>query len=111
VARFKESDQGVSIAQPAGEVVVSMRPSTVFANVSAAECDRIRTSLRGRWRVATRALMVLLSLNGWTAVQIAALVGYDSATVRRWLARFNTGGLDALADRPRPGRPGWAAAG
>ena len=53
MARFKESDQGVSIAQPAGEVVVSMRPSTVFANVSAAECDRIRTSLRGRWRVAT----------------------------------------------------------
>lgn len=105
MARFKESDQGVSIAQPAGEVVVSMRPSTAFANVSAAECDRIRTSLRGRWRVATRALMVLLSLNGWTAVQIAALVGYDSATVRRWLARFNTGGLDALADRPRPGRP------
>ncbi|GAA2282178.1 hypothetical protein GCM10010145_61560 [Streptomyces ruber] len=29
----------------------------------------------------------------------------DPATVRRWIGRCNTGGVDALADLPGPGRP------
>jgi transposase len=54
---------------------------------------------------AARAVMVLLSLHGLSAAQIAGLLDCHPATVRRWLGRFNTEGLAGLADRPRSGRP------
>src|SRR5215470_14196179 len=49
--------------------------------------------------------MVLLSLQGLSAAQIAVLLDTHRATVRRWIGRFNAEGLAGLADRPRPGRP------
>src|SRR5437763_1137366 len=49
--------------------------------------------------------MVLLSLHGLPAPQIAALLECHPATVRRWIGRFNSQGLAGLADRPRSGRP------
>jgi Winged helix-turn helix len=49
--------------------------------------------------------MVLLSLHGLAAAQIAVLLDCHPATVRRWIGRFNRGGLVGLADRPRCGRP------
>ena len=82
-----------------------MCPVTVFANSPAAEIERLRHALRGRWRVAMRAVMVLLSLHGLSPAQIAALLDYDPSTVRRWIGRFSAGGLAGLADRPRCGRP------
>jgi hypothetical protein len=39
--------------------------------------------LRGRWRQATRAVMVLLSLHGLPSAQIAELLDCHPATVRR----------------------------
>jgi transposase len=54
--------------------------------------------------------MVLLSLHGLPAAQIAALLDCHPATVRRWISRFNDEGLAGLADRPRSGRPGRAGA-
>ncbi|MFF5205245.1 IS630 family transposase [Streptosporangium sp. NPDC000396] len=82
-----------------------MRPPVVFANAPAASIEHLQTQLRGRWRQATRAVMVLLSLHGLSAAQIADLLGYDVGTVRRWIGRFNRLGPAGLADRPRPGRP------
>jgi transposase len=83
-----------------------MRPVSVFANGGpSAETDRLRNVLRGRWRVALRAVMILLSLHGLAPAQIAALLDCDSCTVRRWIGRFNAEGLEGLADRPRSGRP------
>ncbi|MFI6887398.1 IS630 family transposase [Streptosporangium canum] len=82
-----------------------MRPSVVFANAPAVSIEHLQAQLRGRWRQATRAVMVLLSLHGLSAVQIADLLGYDPGTVRRWIDRFNRHGMAGLADRPRPGRP------
>ncbi len=61
--------------------------------------------LHGRWRQATRVMMVLLSLHGLPAAQIAALLECHPATVRRWIGRFNAEGMAGLADRPRCGRP------
>ena len=90
---------------PAGEVVISMRPVCVFANGSDIEIERLRAGLQGQWRQATRAVMVLLSLHGLPAAQIAELLDYYPATVRRWISRFNSEGLAGLADRPRSGRP------
>ncbi|MEV4251516.1 IS630 family transposase [Streptosporangium canum] len=82
-----------------------MRPPIVFANAPATSIEQLHAQLRGHWRQAIRAVMVLLSLHGLPAAQIADLLGYDAGTVRRWIDRFNRHGLAGLADRPRPGRP------
>jgi transposase len=82
-----------------------MRPVSVFANGLDAEAERLRAQLRGPWRQAARAVMVLLSLHELTPAQIAGLPPCHPATVRRWISRFNGEGLAGRADRPRPGRP------
>ena len=82
-----------------------MRPVSVFAKGPGSETDQLRGDLHGRWRQATRAVMVLLSLHGLPPSQIAELLECHPATVRRWITRFNREGLAGLADRPRPGRP------
>jgi transposase len=82
-----------------------MRPVCVFANGPGSEIEWLRADLRGRWRQAARAVMVLLSLQGLSAAQIAVLLDCHPATVRRWIGRFNREGLARLADRPRCGRP------
>jgi hypothetical protein len=55
-----------------------MRPACVFANSSDSEIDRLRASLRGRWRQAEWAVMVLLSLHGLPAAQIGALLEWTA---------------------------------
>jgi transposase len=94
-----------SIVPPPSEVVVSMRPVSVFAKAPVSEIEQLHGDLHGRWRQATRAVMMLLSLHGLTAAQIAELLDCHPATVRRWIGRFNAEGLAGLADRPRCGRP------
>jgi Winged helix-turn helix len=100
-------DRSCHIIHPAGEVVISMRPVSVFAKGPGGEIEQLEADLHGRWRQAARAVMVLLSLHGLPPAQIAALLDCHPATVRRWIGRFNDEGL---ADRRRCGRPGWAAA-
>jgi len=90
---------------PAGEVVISMRPVSVFAKGPASEIEKLEDGLRGQWRQGTRAVMVLLSLHGVAPSQIAELLDCHPATVRRWIGRFNCEGMAGLADRPRSGRP------
>jgi transposase len=82
-----------------------MRPVSVFAKGPAGEIEQLQGELRGRWRRATRAVMVLLSLHGLPPAQIAALPDCHPATARRWTSRFNREGLARLAGRPRCGRP------
>jgi transposase len=82
-----------------------MRPVCVFANGPGEEIERLGSELRGPWRQAARAVMVLLSLRGLPAAQIAALLDCHPATVRRWISRFNAEGMAGLPDRPRCGRP------
>src|SRR5206468_11499840 len=82
-----------------------MRPVSVFAKGPGSEIEQLRGELQGRWRQASRAVMVLLSLHGLAPAQIAELLECHPATVRRWIARFNGEGMAGLADRPRSGRP------
>src|SRR5512140_63138 len=102
-----------------------MRPVCVFANAPSDESEQLRAELRGRWRQAGRAVMVLLSLHGLSAAQIGDLLDCHPATVRRWISRFSRAGLagraaagpadrraagparalDAAADLARPGPP------
>src|SRR5450755_4628052 len=55
--------------------------------------------------LARRARIVLLAHAGWPNARIAAELGCAQGTVRTWRHRFARGGMPALADRPRSGRP------
>ena len=57
-------------------------------------------------RMRTRAQMVLLAVEQHlTAPAIAAIVRENEETVRRWLKRWSTEGLEGLKDRPGGGAP------
>jgi transposase len=56
-------------------------------------------------RVRERLEMVKAAAGGHDVAWIARWTGRSPATVRRWLAAFRRGGLAALTDAPRAGRP------
>jgi transposase len=64
--------------------------------------DLIRAEPRSR--VARRLTAVRLAQLGRTAAHIAGQVLLSDRQVRTWVARYNAGGPDALADRPGRGR-------
>lgn len=69
-----------------------------------------RTTLRARarqevGRLSERIHFVLLSDQGKSPPEIAAIFGHSTATVRQWLKRYRDKGLDGLYDEPRSGRP------
>jgi hypothetical protein len=51
-----------------------------------------------------RARIITLSWEGQRVPAIAARLGCHDNKVRRWLHRFNDGGIDGLGDRPGCGR-------
>ena len=55
--------------------------------------------------LARRARIGLLAAEGVPRDRIGRQVGVDRNVVRLWVDRYRVGGLAALADRPRPGRP------
>lgn len=55
--------------------------------------------------LARRARIVLEAATGATNVEIAERVGCGPNTVGKWRSRFTQGGLMALSDEYRPGRP------
>src|SRR5512144_1324828 len=52
-----------------------------------------------------RVQPVVLARQGDSAVQIARVLGRSRRAIQAWIAAYNGGGLEALADRPRSGRP------
>jgi transposase len=56
-------------------------------------------------RAVERARIVWEAHRGARVPEIARALGVCEATVRTWLKRFEAGGLDALKDAPRGGRP------
>jgi len=55
--------------------------------------------------LARRARIVLLAADGLSNTAIAAKVGVSRPTVLSWRGRYETGGVAALEDLDRPGRP------
>jgi transposase len=51
-----------------------------------------------------RARIVVLSWDGLRVPAIAGRLGCHPKKMRRWLHRFNAGGIDGLGDRPGAGR-------
>lgn len=62
-------------------------------------------SLTGSTGAARRARMVLLAADGLPHTEIAERCGTSVPTVRHWRARYQAGGIRALRDLPRSGRP------
>jgi transposase len=76
--------------------------------VDAVEEQKIRKLAGARHAPADwiqRAKIITLSWAGLHTTAIAAEVRCHPKTVREWLHRFNTQGVDGLGDRPIPGRP------
>ena len=64
-----------------------------------------REARRCRDAPASRRMLALaLVLEGSSREEAARHAGMDRQTLRDWVHRYNAGGLDALRDRPRPGR-------
>jgi transposase len=55
-------------------------------------------------RAWTRAQAIVLAKQGETAVRIAHCLGCSRRAVQTWVAAYNGGGLEALEERPHPGR-------
>src|SRR3954470_15741533 len=55
-------------------------------------------------RTWPRVQAVSLAKRGDTAPQIARALGVSRRAVQAWVAAYNRGGLEALPDRPHPGR-------
>ena len=58
--------------------------------------------LRRHWK---RIQAVVLAKRGWTAPHIARSLGCSPRAVGNWVDQYNHGGIEALRDRPRAGRP------
>jgi transposase len=54
---------------------------------------------------AQRARIVLRAAEGATNTEIATELGLSLPTVGMWRRHYAEGGIESLADRPRPGRP------
>jgi transposase len=64
--------------------------------------------LAGAWHApADWVLRARIVECGWQGMRVPAIadkLGCHQKTVRRWVERFNAGGLDGLGDRPGAGR-------
>lgn len=101
---------------PAGHSQDRHRPEKAAKEVMSARqplalTDRDRATLR-YWsgcddlpRRAQRAQIVLLAAEGLPDSEIALRLGLSRPAVLTWRGRYARGGLPALADRPRSGRP------
>lgn len=56
-------------------------------------------------RIGGRALAILWFDRGRTKKEIAELLGVSEKSVRRWIERYQKGGLEGLYDKERSGRP------
>ena len=68
------------------------------------ELDEIAAGSR-ETRDWIRVRSIILTRRGWTAERVADALGCSLRSVRQWLADYRDGGVEALKDLPRPGRP------
>jgi transposase len=87
-----------------------MMPQRFVRPLSPDEERQIEQLSRGAGcpRTRRRAQGIRLSARGYTVPQIADILCCTPQTVRNWFDAFESGGAEALADRPRSGRPALA---
>jgi transposase len=85
-----------------------MPPAAVPVTLTASERATLKKRVRGaktHWRDRLRAQVVLFAARNRPNARIAAGLGIDAGTVRKWRGRFAELRLAGLEDLPRPGRP------
>src|SRR5215212_3196272 len=83
-------------------------PRAVVVELSADEREQLESWSRRRTSaqaLAERSRIVLAASEGLKNTEIAARLGVDISTARRWRNRFGEHRLDGLLDEPRPGQP------
>jgi transposase len=75
-----------------------------FENCSEADLERVMKALPDL-KQYRRLFAMQMIYRGLPLPELAASLGIDRQTLRAWIKRFNAGGVDALLDRPRAGRP------
>ena len=68
------------------------------------ECLQEAAKLGRKTRAWPRIQAVVLAKRGDSAPEIARALGVSRRAVQTWIAAYNRGGLEALPDRPHPGR-------
>jgi len=58
-----------------------------------------------RKRSWKRVQAIILAKQGWTASHVAQSLGCSLRAVKNRVAQYNRGGVEALREQPRPGRP------
>lgn len=82
-----------------------MSQTTVSRSRHTAEDLRKEILRSGDSRYDHRLHAVLLAVQGFDCTKIAKLFGQDPTTIQRWIKKFNSGGIKALKERKKPGRP------
>ena len=59
-------------------------------------------------RVRKRAQAIRLSAKGYPVSQVKEILGCNTQSVHNWFNAFEAGGIEALFDKPRSGRPAMA---
>ncbi|HZS22636.1 MAG TPA: helix-turn-helix domain-containing protein [Pseudonocardiaceae bacterium] len=70
-----------------------------------ARLEALARSASARPALAQRARIILMSADGLTNSEIARRTGATRPTIINWRNRYTAGGISALGDLPRPGRP------
>ena len=76
-----------------------------LTEIEKAEIEKLARSRTAAAREVERARMIVLASKGKRVDAIAEELELSAATVRTWLKRFNSDGLDGLNDLARSGRP------
>ena len=71
----------------------------------AATIDRLRRARTEAAQSVLRAKIIWHSHQGQSVDAIAETLGVSTATVRKWVRRFNAQGMAGLQDAPKSGRP------
>ena len=84
---------------------MSVAAPLVLRDGDRSRLEALTRSSSVRAGLAQRARIVLLAADGLANAEIARRTGTSRPTVVGWRARYDEGGIAALGDRPRSGRP------
>jgi transposase len=86
-----------------------MAKAKIFVRELTSEEKSKLTSIKKKrtvdYALRQRADIIILSSEGCEVKFIEHRTGLDQSNIIKWIRRFNQGGIEALGDIPKPGRP------